>query len=747
MDIERLAGTRLGNYEIESLLGQGGMGVVYKARQVNLDRPVALKILPPHLSSDGSFVKRFKREARAVAKLSHSNIIQIFDIAEEKGLHFFSMEYVAGETLDKVLGKKGKLEPSEAVRIISQVALALEHAHKHNIIHRDVKPTNIIIDDSGSVKVMDFGLARAADDRSKVTQSGTLIGTLGYMSPEQCRGEEFDFRTDIYSLGVVLYEMLTGKVPFDAPNEVAMIHKIVNEKPAEVIELNPEVSSDLSTIVSQAMAKNRDDRYIGISDFMKGLREVASQTSSPSIGERKSPSIAVLPFVNMSADPEQEYFCDGLSEELINGLTQIEDLKVIARTSAFSFKGEKADIQEIGRRLKVRTVLEGSVRKSGNRLRITAQLVDATHGHHIWSERYDRELDDIFAIQDEITEAIIARLKPRLLGEEKARPVRQRQTVDVEVYNLYLRGRHFWNRRSEEGIHRAIECFTEAIEMAPNYAPAYSGLADSHIVSAVYAFLSPREAYPKARVAALRALEIDDSLAEAHASLGGIHTLFDWDWENAEDRFKRAIALNPGYATGRQYYALLLAIVGRSDEAIAEIERALELDPFSLGINVVNGWVLTIAGQYDRAIEAMKKTIELDPSFAATHLTLGNAYFNKGMYEEALAVVEKAEKLRDSRARFLTGITYAATGRTDEARRILAELLELREKQYIPIGYLALVYLALGEIDQCFVWLNNAYEERDMSFLLITCSRRADLFGLRSDPRFIELLKKMNLDK
>jgi tetratricopeptide (TPR) repeat protein len=364
----------------------------------------------------------------------------------------------------------------------------------------------------------------------------------------------------------------------------------------------------------------------------------------------------------------------------------------------------------------------------------------------MWSERYDRELDDIFAIQDEITVAIIEKLKPRLLGEQKARLTRQRQTVDVEAYTLYLRGRYFWNRRSEEGIHRAIECFTEAIEKAPDYAPAYSGLADCHIVTAVYAFASPKEAYPKARAAALKALEIDDSLAEAHASLAGIYLFFDWDWENAEKQFKRAIALNPGYATGHQYHGLFLAIVGRPDEAIAEIERALELDPFSLGINVVNGWVLTIAGQHDRAIEAVEKTIELDPSFAAAHLTLGSAYLSKGMYEEALAVVEKAETLRDSRTTFLTAITYAATGRTDDARRILAELLELREKQYIPLGYLALVYRALGEIDQCFVWLNTAYEERDMSFLLFACSPRADLFGLHLDPRFKALLRKMGLE-
>ncbi|UCD57962.1 MAG: protein kinase, partial [Candidatus Hydrogenedentota bacterium] len=396
MDIERFAGTKVGNYEIESLLGKGGMSVVYKARQVNLDRHVALKILPTHLSSDASFVTRFMREARAVAKLDHSNIVQIFDIAEEEGLHFFSMQYVEGKSLDAVLKEKGRLDVDEAIRIIIQAAQGIGHAHENNIIHRDIKPSNILVDNFGNVKVMDFGLARAADERSKVTQSGALIGTLGYMSPEQCRGEELNFQTDIYSLGVVLYEMLTGKDPFVADSAPVLIHKIAYEEPTDVRSLNPDVPTELSITVSRAMAKKKEDRYASISEFLRDIgcfenlelgehvpgrkfRSTKSMTM-PAIEDVKSrapistgsssPSIAVLPFVNMSADPEQEYFCDGLSEELINALTQIEDLHVIARTSAFSFKNKDVDIYEIGRRLKVQTVLEGSVRKSGNRLRI-----------------------------------------------------------------------------------------------------------------------------------------------------------------------------------------------------------------------------------------------------------------------------------------------------------------------------------------------------------------------------------------
>jgi serine/threonine-protein kinase len=749
MDIEQLAGTTLGNYEIESLLGRGGMGVVYKARQISLDRPVALKLLPPTLSSDNSFVKRFQREARAVAKLTHPNIIHIYDVGREKGLHYFSMEYLEGRTLDEILREKGKLDVDEAVRIISQAAHGIEHAHEHRILHRDIKPSNIILDTRGNIKVMDFGLARMAGDRSKLTQSGTLMGTLDYMSPEQCRGEELDEQTDIYSLGVVLYEMLTGRPPFDAPNEAALIHKITNEEPAAARNVNPDVPAELNAVLERSMCKYRRNRYASISELLedigkhKGLAQLRAV-----VGPRTSPSIAVLPFVNMSADPEQEYFCDGLAEELINALTQIEDLKVIARTSAFSFKGRNVNVREIGRELDVGTILEGSVRKAGNRLRITAQLVDTARGHHLWSEKYDREMKDIFAIQDEISEAIVAELKPKLLKEEKVKFAR-RQTVNLEAYNLYLRGRHFWNRRSEEGLNRAVECFKRAIEKAPDYATAYAGLADCHISLAMYGFLSPKDAYPKAREAALKAMEIDDAVAEAHTSLATIKYNFDWDWERAEKEYKRATELNPGYATAHHWYAGYLRVMGRSEEAIAEIERALELDPFALGINSLHAGILMHSGQYDRAIEASKKTLELDPNFPAAHTNLGATYFFKGMHEEALAAFQRAEKLQQGKAGGMIGkaSVYAYMGRTGEARQILGELLELRKKQYVPAFFLAFVYFLLGEIDHGFEWLGNACEERDDWLLqMVKSPIILDFLNIHSDPRYIALLKKIGLD-
>ncbi len=748
MDIERLAGTKLGSYEIESLLGRGGMSVVYKARQVNLDRPVALKILPPTLSSDASFVKRFKREARAVAKLSHSNIIQIFDITEDKDLHFFSMEYVEGKTLDKVLEEKGKLEPGEAVKIISQAARALEHAHRSNIIHRDVKPSNIILDNYGNVKVMDFGLARAADDRSKVTQSGTLIGTLGYMSPEQCRGEELDFRTDIYSLGVVLYEMLTGTAPFDAPNEAAMIHKIINEDPAEAKKLDPNIPADIDATVSRAISKEREKRYASISEFLGNIQQLERSTLSMSVAGGKSiPSIAVLPFVNMSADPDQEYFCDGLAEEIINALTHIGNLKVIARTSAFSFRGKDVDVRDIGRKLDVGTVLEGSVRKAGNRLRITAQLVDTSGGHHLWSERYDRELDDVFAIQDEITLAIVDNLKPRLLQGEKDRLVR-RQPVDLEAYNLYLEGNYFASKVWPGAIAKAIDCFEQAIEKAPDYALPYAALAGAYLGNYFYNPLPPKEVFPIAKESVLKALRIDDTVAEAHVYFANILSNYDWKWEQAEKEYKKALELNPADALVHQWYSRHLMVVGRTEESIDQILHACSLDPLSIIVNLWRGSVALIVDDNDTAIELGEKMIQLDPNTVYARSVIGWAYLQKSMHEEAVTAFEKEKEIWSDVNPILDtwiGAGYGMMGRKEKTKRILDSFHELESKMYIPPSCFASLYFAVGNNDEGFRWLDKAYEERDNLLALLK------LFGVfdpvRSDPRYKTLITKMNLDK
>jgi len=683
-----------------------------------------------------------------VAKLSHPNIVQIYDISIHDDIHFFSMEYVEGKTLDKVLREQGKLAVDEAARIIFQAAQGIEHAHENKILHRDIKPSNIIIDKRSNVKVMDFGLARMADEHSKLTQSGTLLGTLDYMSPEQCRGEELDERTDIYSLGVVLYEMLTGRIPFEAPNEAALLNKIINEEPSNAIDVNPEIPSGLNNILSKTMAKDRSNRYKTTSEFLEEIERFQRLPSLSSVISQKKPSssIVVLPFINMSADPEQEYFCDGLAEELINGLTQLRGLHVVARTSAFSFKGKEMDVREIGAKLNVSSVLEGSVRKAGSRIRVMAQLVDVANGYHLWSERFDREMDDVFAIQDEITQAIVEKLKIRLFGEEKNR-LAKRMTVDLEAYDLYLKGRYFWGKMTEEGLEKAIDFFKQSVEKAPDYALAYVGLADSYGYHAFHGFSMSKENLPKMRKAILRALEIDDSLGEAHASLGLMH-IYDWNWKSAEEEFIRAIELNPGYAETYHWYAHLLIVLGRFDEGLRQMELARKLDPLSLLINRCVGITFSQARRYDQATEALRKTIELDPTFPFVHAFLGWTLLGQGMPEEAITELENEAKISGSENAVLKtsrGQIYVMMGKMDEARQILNELLEQAQSEYIPQTFIAELYFMLGEEDEGFRRLDKAYEERDE--YLIFAKIHPSFDTIRSGPRFIELLKKIGLDK
>jgi TolB-like protein/Tfp pilus assembly protein PilF len=468
------------------------------------------------------------------------------------------------------------------------------------------------------------------------------------------------------------------------------------------------------------------------------------------IAEVKSvPSIAVLPFADMSPGKDQEYFCDGMSEALINELTHIQDLKVIARTSAFFFKGEKLDVRDIGKKLNVETVLEGSVQKAGNKLRITAQLVNASHGHHLWSERYDRELDDVFAIQDEITMAIVERLKPKLLGIERER-LAKRQSVDLEAYNLCLRGRWIYNKMTEEAIRKGIEYFEQAIERSPGYAPAYAGLADSYANLPLFSYWDPAETFPKAKEATKRALEIDDTLAEPHLSLGWIKTFYDWDWENAEKEFKRAIALNPSYAFAHNRYAMYLFVMTRFEDALEEIGKALELDPLSIVINNNVGEILLADGQYDQAEEAFKRAIEMDPGYTRARLSIVRVYFQKSMYAEAMEEIEKQEILSrgfDPLYESFAGIVDVLTGKRVEGERRLDDLLKRSTETYVPPFFIAGLYFALGEKENGFSWLDRAYEKRDPWLALVKVNPILKALDVQTDPRYVALLKKMNLDK
>jgi serine/threonine protein kinase/Tfp pilus assembly protein PilF len=769
-------------YQIIEEIGRGGMGRVYKAVDKELNKVVALKMIKPELSKTSSLVERFKKELVLARKVTHKNVCRIHDLGEVRGIRFISMQYIEGQDLKKLIHQTGKLTVEKAVAISEQICEALQAAHDEGVIHRDLKPQNIMLDSKGNAYVMDFGIARSLESE-EVTKPGMVIGTPHYMSPEQAEGKEADVRSDIYALGCILYEMTTGKPPFKADTSVAMIHKHMTETPKPPSQFNPQIPKALEEIILKCLQKKPEKRYQKVDDIIKAIDDVKPDlisaakpakmswkkiipiaaiilimigigfyyvmrkekaAVSPAQAEWKN-SIAVLPFANLSSQEEQEYFCEGLAEALINALTNIKGLRVVARTSAFSFKGRDVDVREIGKKLNVQTVLEGSVQQAGNRLRISAQLINVEDGYHLWSERYDRETTDVFAIQDDISQAIVTALKIKLGVEEKAALVK-RYTNDIEAYNLYLKGRYYWNKRTAEGMNRSIEYFKQTIEINPTYALAYTGLAEAYIVLGEWSIYPPKEVFPKARTAALKALEIDDELAEAHSALAMIKRDYDWDWSGAEREFKRAIELNPNYPTAHQWYAEYLTGLGRDKEAIVEAKRAQELDPLSLIINTAAGDAFHYAGQYDRAIEQYQKALDLDATFAVAHLFLGWIYRQKGMYEKAIAEIQTAIDLHGEYSPFAASLAhvYALAGKIKEAREILDNLKKQEKQIYVSPFYIAIIYSALDEKNQAFEWLEKAFDEKDCPIIYIKVEFMLD--PLRSDPRFKALLKKMNLE-
>jgi TolB-like protein/Tfp pilus assembly protein PilF len=593
---------------------------------------------------------------------------------------------------------------------------------------------------------MDFGLAKLRGV-SRVTKEGTTLGTVPYMSPEQVQGIEVDHRSDIFSFGVVLYEMITGQLPFKGEHEAAVIYSIVNETPEPLARYKAKVPEGLQRIVGKAMEKNRDERFQHVDDMLADLRKLIKQFEStkeqPST-EKPQPSIAVLPFTNLSADKEQEYFCDGMAEEIINALSQVEDLRVVARTSAFSFRGKEIDIREIGKKLNVRTLLEGSVRKAGNRVRITAQLINVSDGYHLWSERFDRDLADVFAIQDEISLTIVDKLKVKLLGDEKEKLLR-RYTQNLEAYDLYLKGRYHWNRRTPEALRKAMVHFEQVIQKDPNYALAYAGLADCYSCLAQVYALPPKEALPKAKALAKKALEIDETLAEAHTSHALVLGWFDWDWVEAEKELRRAIELNPNYATAHHWFAFgLLMNLGRTSEAIEEINRALELDPLSLIINTAAGYVYLAVGREDKAIEQAEKILDMDSTFGFAYMILSDVNKRRGKYDEAVEGTLKVDSFYGLLSQQEVAIlreAYASSGWTDYLRRRL-EIMHSKAEQGRVLYYeIALLYACLDETEKAIEHLEKAYQEHD--FNLSRLPTNDDFRKLRSNPRFVQLIKKM----